>query len=47
VLVLHDILGLNPDKAPAFAKRYLEGRSLISAALSEYADDVRHGKFPA
>ncbi len=26
VLVFHDILGLYPDKAPGFAKRYLDGR---------------------
>jgi len=47
VLVLHDVLGLNPDKAPGFAKRYLEGAALVQAALAEYADDVRAQKFPA
>lgn len=47
VLVLHDILGLNPDKAPGFAKRYLDGASLITTALTHYATDVRTGQFPA
>lgn len=47
VLVFHDILGLNPDKAPGFAKRYLEGATLITTALTQYADEVRDGKFPA
>ena len=46
VLVMHDILGLNPDKAPGFAKRYLNGAELISTALTQYAADVRGGQFP-
>jgi 3-methyl-2-oxobutanoate hydroxymethyltransferase len=46
VLVLHDVLGLNPDKAPGFAKRYLDGASLITTALTEYASEVRSGTFP-
>ena len=46
VLVMHDILGLNPDKAPGFAKRYLNGAELISTALTQYAADVRDGQFP-
>ena len=46
VLVLHDVLGLNPDKAPAFAKRYLNGAALITTALTQYAQEVRGGHFP-
>jgi 3-methyl-2-oxobutanoate hydroxymethyltransferase len=46
VLVFHDILGLNPDKAPGFAKRYLDGATLITTALTQYADEVRGGQFP-
>jgi len=46
VLVLHDILGLHPDKAPGFAKRYLDGAALITTALTQYAEDVRGGHFP-
>jgi 3-methyl-2-oxobutanoate hydroxymethyltransferase len=47
VLVLHDVLGLNLDKVPGFAKRYVDGRAILGAALSEYAADVKAGRFPA
>jgi 3-methyl-2-oxobutanoate hydroxymethyltransferase len=47
VLVLHDVLGLNPDRAPPFAKKYLDGAGLITTALAEYAREVREGAFPA
>jgi 3-methyl-2-oxobutanoate hydroxymethyltransferase len=46
VLVLHDVLGLYPDKAPGFAKQYLNGAALITTALTQYAEDVRSGRFP-
>jgi 3-methyl-2-oxobutanoate hydroxymethyltransferase len=46
VLVLHDVLGLNMDKAPGFAKAYLDGAALVQAALARYADEVRTAKFP-
>jgi 3-methyl-2-oxobutanoate hydroxymethyltransferase len=47
VLVLHDILGLNPDRAPSFAKRYVNGAALMQQALEQYAGEVRAGSFPA
>ncbi|MDE2238580.1 MAG: 3-methyl-2-oxobutanoate hydroxymethyltransferase [Rhodospirillales bacterium] len=47
VLVLHDVLGLNPGNAPSFAKTYLDGAGLITKALAEYAREVREGVFPA
>ncbi len=47
VLVFHDVLGLNPDRAPSFAKKYLDGAGLITTALGEYAREVRDGTFPA
>jgi 3-methyl-2-oxobutanoate hydroxymethyltransferase len=47
VLVLHDVLGLNLDKVPGFAKRYVDGRAILGAALGEFAADVKAGKFPA
>jgi 3-methyl-2-oxobutanoate hydroxymethyltransferase len=47
VLVLHDVLGLNLDRAPGFAKRYVDGRAILGCALSEYAADVKAGRFPA
>ncbi|MDD2705023.1 MAG: 3-methyl-2-oxobutanoate hydroxymethyltransferase [Acidocella sp.] len=47
VLVLHDVLGLNTDRAPGFAKRYLDGAALMQTALGQYADEVRAVRFPA
>jgi 3-methyl-2-oxobutanoate hydroxymethyltransferase len=47
VLVLHDVLGLNPDRAPSFAKTYIDGAELMRQALLQYAGEVRNGIFPA
>jgi 3-methyl-2-oxobutanoate hydroxymethyltransferase len=47
VLVLHDVLGLNPDHAPSFAKAYLDGAALVREAIGQYAGEVRAGNFPA
>ena len=46
VLVLHDVLGLTPGNAPSFAKKYLDGAGLITAALADFAREVREGAFP-
>jgi 3-methyl-2-oxobutanoate hydroxymethyltransferase len=46
VLVLHDVLGLNPDRAPPFARAYVNGAALMRDALTQYAEDVRSSKFP-
>jgi 3-methyl-2-oxobutanoate hydroxymethyltransferase len=46
ILVLHDVLGLNMDRAPGFAKAYVDGAGVLKAALAAYAEDVREGKFP-
>ncbi len=46
VLVLHDVLGLNPDRAPDFAKAYINGAALLGQALAQYASEVREGGFP-
>lgn len=47
VLVLTDLLGLDADFRPRFARRYLEGDKLVRNALEAYAADVRAGRFPA
>jgi 3-methyl-2-oxobutanoate hydroxymethyltransferase len=47
VLVLHDLLGLTPGKQPRFVRTFMDGRSLVLAALDEFAHDVRRGSFPA
>ncbi|MDE1906864.1 MAG: 3-methyl-2-oxobutanoate hydroxymethyltransferase [Rhodospirillales bacterium] len=46
VLVLHDVLGLNPGHAPSFAKKYMDGASLITGALADFVAEVRDGTFP-
>jgi 3-methyl-2-oxobutanoate hydroxymethyltransferase len=46
VLVLYDLLGLNPNFTPKFVKAYLPGAQLIHEAVSEYVKEVRNGHFP-
>jgi 3-methyl-2-oxobutanoate hydroxymethyltransferase len=46
VLVFHDMLGLTSGKAPKFVKRYANLAEEITRAATEYAEDVRTGKFP-
>jgi 3-methyl-2-oxobutanoate hydroxymethyltransferase len=46
VQVWHDILGLYTDRQPRHTRRYLSLADEISAALSEYAADVRNNAFP-
>lgn len=46
VLVIDDLLGLFQDFTPRFVKRYAELGATIEAAVAEYADDVRHRRFP-
>jgi len=47
VLVITDLLGLSPDPAPRFVKRYADLRSLITEAASRFAKDVAEGHYPA
>ncbi len=46
ILVIHDVLGLNMDKAPGFAKAYVDGAAILKTALAAYAEDVAGGRFP-
>lgn len=46
VLVLHDLLGLNEDFNPKFLKRYAELGQAVRAAVSQYGEEVRGGKYP-
>ena len=46
VLVLQDMLGMNPDFHPKFLKKYLNGSELIINALNSYVTDVETIKFP-
>lgn len=45
VLVLHDMLGLNP-KMPRFCRDFLQGTGSIAAAVTAYMAAVRDGSFP-
>lgn len=46
VLVLQDMLGMSGFK-PRFVKQYMDGLSLITSALNEYASEVAVGSFPS
>lgn len=47
VLVLHDLLGLNPGFQPRFARRFADGAALVRRGVSRYAAAVKRGSFPA
>ena len=47
VLVLADLLGLDPVFRPRFARRYLDGHALALDAVNLFARDVRGARFPA
>lgn len=47
VLVLNDLLGLDPSFRPRFARRYVEGHDVVSGALKTFVSDVQAGRFPA
>jgi 3-methyl-2-oxobutanoate hydroxymethyltransferase len=47
VLVLHDLLGITSGYVPKFVKAYVDLKSEIKRAITEYRDEVRDGTFPA
>jgi 3-methyl-2-oxobutanoate hydroxymethyltransferase len=47
VLVMHDLLGLDPDWSPRFARRFAELGKEATAAFGRYVADVRAGDFPS
>lgn len=47
VLVLQDMLGMNKDFKPKFLKKYMEGHDLISAAFSQFDEEVKKSTFPS
>jgi len=46
ILVLQDLLGLNTDFHPKFARTFLNGADNILAALASYDSAVKAGTFP-
>jgi 3-methyl-2-oxobutanoate hydroxymethyltransferase len=47
VLVWQDMAGLRTGKAPRFVKRYADLAGILGEATRQFADEVRHGEFPA
>lgn len=47
VLVLHDLLGLNPEFKPKFVRTWMDGAGDIQAALEGFHQAVLSGEFPA
>jgi len=46
ILVLHDLLGLNPGHVPRHVKAYADLKKTVVDAVGQYRDEVREGKFP-
>jgi 3-methyl-2-oxobutanoate hydroxymethyltransferase len=47
VLVLQDMLGLQPDFRPKFLRTWLDGFDLIRDAVDRYDRDVKEGRYPS
>jgi 3-methyl-2-oxobutanoate hydroxymethyltransferase len=47
VLVLSDLLGLDANFHPRFARRYCAGAETVLTAVNAFARDVRRAEFPA
>ncbi len=46
ILVYSDVLGFFEDVNLKFAKKYINGSKIVKDAISQYASDVRDGRFP-
>ncbi len=46
VLVMHDMLGLQPGFKPKFLRRYFQGYEQVRAAFEAFDRDVKSGAFP-
>lgn len=46
VLVMHDILGLNPHFKPKFVRKYADLFSIVSVAMKAFVTDVKSRNFP-
>lgn len=47
ILVLQDLLGLNVDFRPKFARRFLDGECAVLDALARFDQAVKSGAFPS
>ena len=46
VLVLQDLLGMDPDFKPKFLRHYAQGYSVVHQAVNTFHEDVRARRFP-
>jgi 3-methyl-2-oxobutanoate hydroxymethyltransferase len=46
VLVINDMLGLDPTFSPKYVKRYADLNQTIKQAVGNFRQDVRDGKYP-
>jgi 3-methyl-2-oxobutanoate hydroxymethyltransferase len=46
VLVIYDLLGMDPSFSPKFVKRYAQLHDVIGGAVREYLGEVKGGAFP-
>lgn len=46
ILVMHDMLGMNSDYLPKFAKNFLADSGSLAEAFKRYVEDVQQGRFP-
>jgi len=47
VLVLQDLLGMQPEFKPHFLRTFLDGFDLVREALSRYDEAVKSGEYPS
>jgi 3-methyl-2-oxobutanoate hydroxymethyltransferase len=47
VLVIYDMLGLNPYKLPRFVKNYMANANTWQNAIQSFVEDVKQGHFPS
>jgi len=47
VLVIYDLLGMDPSFSPKFVKRYAQLHEVIGGAVGRYLEEVKSGAFPA
>lgn len=46
VLVWHDLLGIQTDYLPKFAKQFMPGKEVMLNAINHYAEQVQQAHFP-
>ncbi|MEC8925656.1 MAG: 3-methyl-2-oxobutanoate hydroxymethyltransferase, partial [Pseudomonadota bacterium] len=46
ILVMHDMLGMNSEYLPKFAKNFLEEGDGIAGAFRQFSEQVKSGDFP-